>query len=124
MPPPHFLIEGENHHSLTCLNYTHQGKIDLIYIDPPYNTGNKDFVYKDRRLLEKYPNGVLVEKDSPFRHSYWLSFMSKCLELAKNLLKESGKIIISIDDHEVANLILLCKKYLDLKIKWLFYQPL
>lgn len=60
--------------------------------------------------MKKYPNGVPVEGKSPFRHSYWLSFMSKRLELAKNLLKESGKIIISIDDHEVANLILLCKK--------------
>ncbi len=106
--PTHILIEGENYHALTCLNYTHKEKIDIIYIDPPYNTGNDGFKYKDKRFLTKYPDGTDVPKDSPFRHSYWLSFMSKRLELAKNLLKDTGVIFISIDDNEVAQLKLLC----------------
>lgn len=80
------------------LNYTHKGKIDLIYIDPPYNTGNKDFIYND-----KY-----VEKEDTWRHSKWLTFMSKRLELAKELLTEKGVIFISIDDNEIAQLKLLC----------------
>jgi adenine-specific DNA-methyltransferase len=96
--PTHILIEGDNYHALSVLNYTHKGKIDLIYIDPPYNTGNKDFIYND-----KY-----VEKEDTWRHSKWLTFMSKRLELAKELLTEKGVIFISIDDNEVAQLKLLC----------------
>jgi len=106
--PTHILIEGDNYHALTCLNYTHKGKIDVIYIDPPYNTGSDGFHYKDKRILNKYPDGTEVPKDHPFRHSYWLSFMSKRLELAKDILKESGVIFISIDDNEFAQLKLLC----------------
>ncbi len=106
--PTHILIEGDNYHALTCLNYTHKGKIDVIYIDPPYNTGSDGFRYKDRRILDKYPDGTEVPKDHPFRHSYWLSFMGKRLELAKDILKESGAIFISIDDNEFAQLKLLC----------------
>lgn len=98
--PTHILIEGDNYHALSVLNYTHRGKIDLIYIDPPYNTGNKDFIYND-----KY-----VEKEDTWRHSKWLSFMSKRLELAKDLLTEKGVIFISIDDNEVAQLKLLSDK--------------
>jgi len=105
--PTHILIEGDNYHALTCLNYTHKGKIDVIYIDPPYNTGS-GFKYKDKRFLDKYPDGTEVPKESPHRHSYWLSFMNKRLELAKNLIKESGVVFISIDDNEVAQLKLLC----------------
>jgi len=108
--PTHILIEGDNYHSLTCLNYTHKGKIDLVYIDPPYNTGKDGFTYKDKRIIDKFPDGTTVPKDSPLRHSYWLSFMYKRLDLAKDLLKDTGKIIISIDDNEVANLVLLCAK--------------
>lgn len=96
--PTHILIEGDNYHALSVLNYTHKGKIDLIYIDPPYNTGNKDFTYND-----KY-----VEKEDTWRHSKWLTFMSKRLELAKELLTEKGVIFISIDDNEIAQLKLLC----------------
>jgi adenine-specific DNA-methyltransferase len=96
--PTHILIEGDNYHALSVLNYTHKGKVDLIYIDPPYNTGNKDFIYND-----KY-----VEKEDTWRHSKWLTFMSKRLELAKELLTEKGVIFISIDDNEVAQLKLLC----------------
>ena len=106
--PTHILIEGDNFHALTCLNYTHKGTIDVIYIDPPYNTGSDGFVYKDKRVLDKFPDGTTVPIDHPLRHSYWLSFMHKRLELAKNLLSDRGVIFISIDDNEQANLKLLC----------------
>lgn len=96
--PNHIIIEGDNLESLTTLAYTHEGKIDVIYIDPPYNTGNKDFTYNDS----------YVDSDDCFRHSKWLSFMSKRLRLAKRLLSERGFIFISIDDNEQANLKLLC----------------
>lgn len=86
------LIEGDNYRALTCLNYTHKGKIDLIYIDPPYNTGNKDFVY----------NVKFIDLEDGYRHSKWLNFMEKRLRLAKNLLKESALIFISIDDNKLA----------------------
>lgn len=108
--PTHILIEGDNYHALTCLNYTHKEKIDVIYIDPPYNTGSDGFRYKDKRILDKFPDGTEVPVESPFRHSYWLSFMSKRLEHAKNLLKDTGVILISIDDNEVAQLKILCSK--------------
>jgi len=106
--PTHILIEGDNYHALTCLNYTHKGKIDVIYIDPPYNTGNDGFKYKDKRILDKYPDGTEVPVDHPLRHSYWLSFMRKRLELARDILNETGTIFISIDDNELAQLKLLC----------------
>lgn len=96
--PTNLIIEGDNYHALSVLNYTHAGKIDVIYIDPPYNTGNKDFTYNDR----------YVDKEDSFKHSKWLSFMHKRLLLAKSLLSEKGTIFISIDDHEQANLKLLC----------------
>ena len=96
--PNHTLIEGDNLHALTVLNYTHAGAIDVIYIDPPYNTGNKDFKYNDR----------FIDREDGYRHSKWLSFMDKRLRLAKNLLKDSGVIFISIDDNEQAQLKLLC----------------
>lgn len=108
--PQHILIEGDNYHALTCLNYTHKGKIDVIYIDPPYNTGSDGFRYKDKRIISKFPDGTEVPKDHPFRHSYWLSFMRKRLELAKELLSEEGLICISIDDNEQAQLKLLCNE--------------
>lgn len=107
---PHIIIEGDNYHALSCLNYTHRGKIDVIYIDPPYNTGSDGFTYKDKRILTEFPDGSSVPKEHPLRHSYWLSFMSKRLELAKNLLSDRGVIFISIDDNEQANLKLLCDK--------------
>ena len=106
--PTHILIEGDNFHALTCLNYTHKGQIDVIYIDPPYNTGKDGFKYKDKRFLKEFPDGTPVPLDHPLRHSYWLSFMHKRLELAKNLLSDRGVIFISIDDNEQANLKLLC----------------
>jgi adenine specific DNA methylase Mod len=106
--PQHILIEGDNYHALTCLNYTHKGKIDVIYIDPPYNTGSDGFKYKDKRFIEKFPDGTEVPKDHPFRHSYWLSFMRKRLELARDLLKDTGVIFISIGNDEIAQLKLIC----------------
>lgn len=108
--PTHVIIEGDNYHALTCLNYTHRGKIDVIYIDPPYNTGSDGFTYKDKRFLTEFPDGQKVPKEHPLRHSYWLSFMEKRLKLAKNLLSDKGVIFISIDDNEQANLKLLCDK--------------
>lgn len=111
--PTHILIEGDNYHALTCLNYTHKGKVDVIYIDPPYNTGSDGFRYKDKRILDRFPDGTEVPKDHPFRHSYWLSFMRKRLELAKDLLSERGVILMSIDDNEVAQLRLLADEIFD-----------
>lgn len=92
------LIEWDNYHSLQVLNYTHKEAIDVIYIDPPYNTWNKDFIYND-----KY-----IDKEDTYRHSKWLNFMEKRLRLAHNLLKEDWVIFISIDDNEQAQLKLLC----------------
>lgn len=88
--PNHILIEGDNLEALATLAYTHEGKIDVIYIDPPYNRGDNDFRYNDN----------YVDKDNPFRHSLWLSFMKKRLSIAKRLLKNEGVIIVHIDEHE------------------------
>ena len=95
------LIEGENLHVLSSLNFSHKESIDIIYIDPPYNIGSKsnpDFYYDDKR----------IDDEDPFRHSKWISFMFKRLKLAKELLKDNGIIFISIDENEVYNLKLLC----------------
>lgn len=92
--PNHILIEGDNLEALTALSYTHSGKIDVIYIDPPYNTGKKDFKYNDS----------YVDAEDSFRHSKWLSFMNKRLTLAKSLLSDKGVLFASIDDNEQAQL--------------------
>ena len=101
--PNHILIEGDNLEALTTLAYTHAGKIDVIYIDPPYNTGNKDrdggFFYHDD----------FVASDDDYKHSKWLSFMKRRLLIAKRLLSETGLMFISIGDQEVSQLMLLCK---------------
>lgn len=96
--PNHILIEGDNLDALVALTYTHEGKIDVIYIDPPYNTGNKDFIYNDK----------FVDAEDSFRHSKWLSFIYRRLKIAKRLLSDKGVIFISIDDNEQAQLKLLC----------------
>lgn len=96
--PNHILIEGDNLLALTNLCFTHEGKVDVIYIDPPYNTQNKDFKYND----------TFVNPDDEFVHSLWLSFMKKRLLVGKRLLKREGVIFISIDDKEQSNLKLLC----------------
>lgn len=95
--PVNLLIEGDNYQALSVLNYTHAKKVDVIYIDPPYNTGNKDFKYNDR----------YIDSEDGYRHSKWLSFMEKRLQLAKNLLKNTGSIFVFIGDDEVAQLKLL-----------------
>lgn len=94
------LIKGDNFHSLSVLNYTHRELIDIIYIDPPYNTGNQDFMYNDK----------FVDVEDGYRHSKWMNFMQKRLKLARQLLKEDGIIMISIDDNEYAQLKILCDK--------------
>jgi len=100
-----FLLEGDNLASLQLLEKTHKGKIDVIYIDPPYNTGNKDFIYDDD----------FVDSADSFRHSKWLSFMEKRLRIARELLSEKGVIFISIDDNEQADLKLLCDEIFGLE---------
>ncbi len=95
--PNHILIEGDNLHALTALTFTHEGKIDVIYIDPPYNTGENDFKYNDS----------YIDKDNGFRHSMWLSFMSKRLMIMKRLLSETGVLITHIDENEFDALSLL-----------------
>ena len=92
-----FLLEGDNLHSLKLLEKTHKGKIDVIYIDPPYNRGKDDFRYNDNYVV----------KEDAYRHSKWLSFISERFIWAKNLLSDKGLIFVSIDDNEVAQLRLL-----------------
>lgn len=93
-----FLLEGDNLHSLYLLEKTHKGKIDVIYIDPPYNTQSSEFIYDDK----------MIGTEDTFRHSKWLSFMNRRLKLAKNLLSDVGIIFISIDENEFSQLKLLC----------------
>lgn len=93
--PWHTLIEADNYHALQLLEYLYSGKVDCIYIDPPYNTGARDWKY----------NNDYVDGNDSWRHSKWLSFMEKRLRLAKKLLKpDSGVLICTIDEHEVHNL--------------------
>lgn len=93
-----FIIQGDNLAALKLLKKTHRGKVDLIYIDPPYNRGKTDFIYDDD----------LIVKEDTFRHSKWISFMKVRLEAARQLLSEEGMLFISIDDNEIAPLKLLC----------------
>jgi adenine-specific DNA-methyltransferase len=93
----HVLIEGDNLHALHVLQATHRNSIDVIYIDPPYNTGSKSWMY----------NNNYIDNEDTFRHSKWLSFMNKRLILAKNLLQEGGIIVVAIDDYEIHTLRLL-----------------
>lgn len=96
-PFDNFLIEGDNFDALRYLHIPYRGRVKCIYIDPPYNTGNKDFVFND----------TFVEKDDGYRHSKWLEFMYRRLLLAKDLLADDGVIFVSIDDIENAHLTLL-----------------
>lgn len=98
--PTHLIIEGDNYHALSVLNYTHAGKIDLIYIDPPYNTGSRDWKY----------NNDYVDAEDSFRHSKWLSFMESRLRLAKKLMKDDGFIVCAIDHYELFYLGILMDK--------------
>lgn len=118
-------IEGENLEVLKILQKSYFGKIKMIYIDPPYNTGNDNFIYPDKfsetkseylkKIKEKDEKGYLLKeglfhknsKENGQFHSNWLNMMYPRLFLAKNLLKDDGVIFISIDDNEVHNLRLL-----------------
>lgn len=84
------LIEGDNYHALSVLNYTHKGKIDVIYIDPPYNTGARDWKY----------NNDYIDDNDQWRHSKWISFMNNRLWLARNLLTKNGVLVCAIDHNE------------------------
>lgn len=98
-----FLLEGDNLHSLKLLEKTHKGKVDVIYIDPPYNTKSDGFVYDDK----------FVNREDGYRHSKWISMMYKRLEIAKKLLSDNGLIFISIDDNELFQLKLICDEIFD-----------
>ena len=108
-----FLLEGDNLHSLYLLEKTHKNRIDTIYIDPPYNTGNQDFKYND----------CYVEKEDSYRHSKWLSFMYRRLEIAYKLLSNTGVIFISIDEHEIAQLMMLAQEIFGMEnVDYLIWQ--
>src|SRR5690606_36163765 len=92
--PAHAVINAENFHALQLLTYTHAGKVDLIYIDPPYNTGARDWKYNNR----------YVDANDQWRHSKWLSMMEKRLKLSRRLLKPDGVLVVTIDEHEVHHL--------------------
>lgn len=99
--PCHTVINGENYHVLKALTYTHRGKVDAIYIDPPYNTGAKDWKY----------NNDYVERDDLYRHSKWLAMMERRLKVAQELLNPADSVlIITIDEKEYLNLGLLLKQ--------------
>jgi len=98
--PNNLLIEGDNYHALCVLNYTHKKNIDLIYIEPPYNTGANNWKY----------NNDYVDKEDAYRHSKWLSMMRHRLNLAKNLLKSDGVLICAIDENEQAHLSVLIEQ--------------
>ena len=90
-PYQNLIVEGDNFDALRYLRMTHSGKVKCIYIDPPYNTGNRDFVYNDR----------FFDSTNRFRHSTWLEFMYQRLMLALELLHPDGAIFVSIDDNEL-----------------------
>jgi adenine-specific DNA-methyltransferase len=95
--PFHTVINGENYHVLEALTYTHRGKVDAIYIDPPYNTRDKDWKY----------NNDYVDSDDQYKHSKWLAFIERRLKIAKKLLNASGTLVVTIDEHEINRLGLL-----------------
>jgi len=96
-PFENLIIEGDNFDALRYLRMTHAGRVNCIYIDPPYNTGNRDFIYNDN----------FIDKEDVYRHSKWLEFMYRRLTLAKDLLANDALICVSIDDNEIGNLLLL-----------------
>ena len=98
--PAHVVINGENFHALQLLAYAYAGRVDCIYIDPPYNTGDKSWKYNNR----------FVDENDSYRHSKWLSFMEKRLRLAEALLKPDGVLVVTIDEHEVHHLGVLLRE--------------
>lgn len=99
-PFENLIIEGDNFDALRALRISHRGRVKCIYIDPPYNTGKKDFIYNDS----------FVDKDHRYRHSLWLDFMYKRLVIARDLLADDGAMFISIGDEEHARLELLMEE--------------
>jgi adenine-specific DNA-methyltransferase len=99
-PWRNLIIEGDNFDALRYLRMTYAGQVKCIYIDPPYNTGNRDFVYNDR----------FVDANDSWRHSTWCEFMYQRLMLAKDLLRQDGVIFVSIDDNEIFTLGMLMEK--------------
>lgn len=97
VPYQNILIEGDNFDALRYLNIAYRGRVKCIYIDPPYNTGNKDFIYNDR----------FVDKDDSYKHSKWLEYMFRRLSLARDLLAEDGVLMVSINDENRAKLELM-----------------
>jgi adenine-specific DNA-methyltransferase len=97
---PHVVVNAENFHALETLLYTHEGKIDAIYIDPPYNSGARDWKYNN-----DYVDGV-----DQYRHSKWLAFMERRLGLARRLLAPTGTLVVTIDEHEVHHLGMLLEQ--------------
>jgi adenine-specific DNA-methyltransferase len=91
--PTNILIEGDNFHSLSVLNYTHAKSIDVIYIDPPFNTGARNWKY----------NNDFVDNEDAYRHSKFINFLNNRFKLAQKLLSGKGIIICAIDDYEVHN---------------------
>lgn len=107
--PFHAVIDGENYHALQTLSYSLKGKVDCIYIDPPFNTGARDW---------KYNNHYVDEKDA-YRHSKWLSFMEKRLRLAKPLLKEDGVLVVMVDEHELYHLGMLLEEFFPKHLRYM-----
>lgn len=112
--PFHTVINGENYHVLKALTYTHRGRVDAIYIDPPYNTGAKDWKY----------NNDYIEKDDLYRHSKWLAMMERRLLVAKELLNQADSVlIVTIDEKEYLRLGLLMEQVLpDARIRMISTQ--
>jgi adenine-specific DNA-methyltransferase len=98
--PFHTVIDGENYHALQALTFSLKGQVDCIYLDPPFNTGARDWKYNNR----------YVDENDSYRHSKWLSFMEKRLRLAKPLLKKDGVLIVMIDEHELHHLGMLLEE--------------
>ena len=92
--PEHSVVNAENYHALQLFTYLYEGQVDCIYIDPPYNTGARDWKYNNR----------YVDDNDSWRHSKWLSMMQRRLVLSKRLLKPDGVLIVTIDEHEVHHL--------------------
>jgi adenine-specific DNA-methyltransferase len=99
-PPRNLIIEGDNYHALSVLNYTHRGAFDAIYVDPPYNTGARDWKY----------NNDFVDSEDPYKHTKWVSFMSHRLRLMKPLLSDDGICCVTIDDYEMPRLWMLMEE--------------
>jgi adenine-specific DNA-methyltransferase len=98
--PYHAIINADNFHALQLLLYSYAGQVDVIYIDPPYNTGARDWKY----------NNEYVDRVDSWRHSKWLSFMAKRLRLAKHLLRPDGVLIVTIDVNELHHLAVLLEE--------------